>query len=220
MQGQKRHVRQVLDGDSDLHGLGDGGVPRERRVAIHEDAWHIQGREGVFLETLYDYVACFPFVGIAGDFGAGEFARDGNFAGKIVGVRGAEIGDRTARLGEGGGVAAVRVHDPGDLLKREVETAMRGRIRRRREFAFNLFAREVDEDHIGGTKFFERYSAGFDGKNAATAVEGRSVAKSEMNQAMARESEVRLVSFAFKFGEHVMRLVGLCGALRVGSEVC
>jgi len=187
LKGQKRHVRQVFDGDGYFHGLGDGGVPRERRVAIHEDACHIQGREGVFLETLYDDVARFPFVGIAGNFGAGEFARDWDFAGKIVRVRGAEIGDGSAGLGEGRGVAAVGVDDSANLFKLKVETAMRGRIGRRPEFAFNFFAREVDQDHIDGTKFFERHTAGFYGKNAAVAVQGRGVAKSEMNQAVARE---------------------------------
>lgn len=180
-------MRKVFDGDGYFHGLGDGGVPRERRVAIHEDTWRIQGREGVFLETLYDDVTRFPFVGIAGDFGAGEFARDRDFAGKIVRVRGAEIGDGLASLGEGGGVAAVGVDDSANLFKLKVETAMRGRIRRRRKFAFDFFTREVDQNHVDGTKFFERYSAGFDGKNAAIAVEGRSVTESKMNQAVARE---------------------------------
>ena len=194
-------------------------MPRERRVAIYEDARKIEGRVGVFLETLDDDVARFPFVGVAGNFGAREFARDGDFSGKIVGVRGAEVGNRAASLGESRSVAAVRMDDSANLFKREVEPAMGGRVGRRREFTFDFFAREIDQHHVGGTKFFERHAAGFDGKNAAGAVEGGSVAESKMNQAVAREGEIGLVGLAFEFGEHVGTLGELCDDARVGSEV-
>ena len=165
-------MRQVFDRDGDFHRLRDGCVPRERRVAIYEDTGKIEGCEGVFLETLDDDITRFPFVGVAGNFGAREFARDGDFSGKIVGVRGAEVGNRAASLGESRSMAAVRVNDSADFFKREVEPAMCGRVGRRRVFTFDFFAREIDQHHVGGTEFFERHAAGFDGKNAAGTVQG------------------------------------------------
>jgi len=36
----------------------------------------------------------------------------------------------------------------------------------------DFFAREIDQHHVGGTEFFERHAAGFDGKNAAGTVQG------------------------------------------------
>jgi hypothetical protein len=80
--------------------------------------------------------------------------------------------------------------------------AVRGRIGRRLEVALDLFAGEVDQDHVAGREILVGHAAGLDRENALVAIEGGGVAEGQVDEAMLQQGHVGFVGFAFEVVEH------------------
>lgn len=115
-------------------------------------------------EALGDDVAGFPLVS-PGDFRRGHLARHRYFAGKIVGMGGAEDRDRPARLREGGCLRRMGVHDAADMREGEVQIAMRRRVGRGIEHALDALAVEIGDDHVGDGQRLVGDAARLDGEH-------------------------------------------------------
>jgi hypothetical protein len=127
-----------------------GGVftPGEGGVAGDKDAGDGDGVEIVFAEVLDNDGTGVADVGF-GDFLGGEGARNGNGAVKVVGVGGAEAGNRAAGLRPGGSELGVGVNDAADLGKLAVEQGVGVEVAGGIQGAFDDLAVEIGDDEIG-----------------------------------------------------------------------
>ena len=116
LQRMAGHRGHNLQRQGVLDGLWAARAPGEGAVAVDQDGADLHRVD--LTEALDDDVAGLPFVS-AGDFLGRQRARHGDLAVEIIGVRGAEARDATPGLGEGNGLARVRVDDGTNVRKRE-----------------------------------------------------------------------------------------------------
>src|SRR5271157_2276749 len=141
--------------------FGRGSSPGERGVAGYQDAGN-----GYRVETLGAEATDDNGPGIAdvrlGDFFRGEGFGDRNRAMEVVGVGGAEAGDRAAGLGPGGGELGVGVDDTPDLEELAVKQGVCIEVAGGAEGAFDDCAVEIGDDKIGGSQRGVVHAAGLD----------------------------------------------------------
>ena len=138
-------------------------------------------------------------------FGGGEGLGDGNRAVEVVGVGGAEAGNRAAGLGPGGGELRVRVDDAADLWELAVEERVRVEIAGRTQGALDDFAVEVGDDQVFRLERGVIDAAGLDddqGLGAGT-VDAAGVAEGVGSKAAAGDFLVGVEDlFAKRFEQH------------------
>jgi hypothetical protein len=145
-----------------FYSCGWGFSPGKGGVAADQDAGDGDGVEAPFFEEMCDDCAGVEDVGLR-DFVGAQLLGYGNFAVEIVGVGGAEAGDRAASLRPGGGEFGVGVDDAADLRKLAIEQKVRIQVAGGIEVAFYDGAVKPGEDEIGGGQCRVVYAAGLDG---------------------------------------------------------
>ena len=201
---------QGVEGHAGAHFEGDGvvesgecvGAPCEGGVAVLEDAGDGGGVEVEMVEGFDDGEPGHAFVA-CGDFVGGERAADGDLAVEVVGVGGAEAGERFAGLGPCGGGGAVGMADAAGggegAVDFEVGVAVGGRV----EGAFDAAAGfEVEDDEVFGAETVVGDPAGFDDHEGAVAVEPADIAPCEGDEAGGGEPEVGFEDLLFEIVEH------------------
>jgi hypothetical protein len=171
-------------------------------VAVLEDAGDGGWVELEVVEGFDDGEPCHAFVA-CGDFVRVEHAADGDFAVEVVGVGGAEAGERATGLGPCGGGGAVGVADAcggGEgAVDFEVGIAVGGRVER----AFDAAAGcEVEDDEVFGAETVVGDPAGFDDHETAVAVESADIAPCEGDEAGGGEPEIGFEDLLFEIVEH------------------
>ena len=99
-------------------------------------------------------------------------------------MSGAEDWDGSARLSKRSRVGGVGVHNTTDGFEGKEQTTMRRRIRGRTQVAFDLVSIEIHQHHHLGSERVIVYARGFDGEDAAVAIDGGGVAEGEVDQAL------------------------------------
>ena len=187
----KRHFFQHYCVVDRLHGVL---APGEGTVAVHQHRRDIQGVDT--LEGLDNDAARLPLV-FPGDFIRGHLSGAGDIPIEIVPLGGAHGRDVSARLGKGGGPAAVGVDHAAHCGKGFVQLHMGGGVAGRSPRSLCHLAVQVHHHQVLRRHALVGHAGGLDDHQAALPVDSGHVAPGEGHQAVFWQQKVGLQDLLF-----------------------
>ena len=185
-----------------MHRVEGVGAPGKGAVAVDQDGGDLGGVDVPGAEGLDDDVARLQLV-LAGDLLRGHLPGAGNLPVEVVPLGGAHGGHALARLGEGGGPAAVGVDDAPQggegVVEGQVGIGVAGGL----PLALHpLAGLQAHHHHVLGGHVVILHPRGLDDHQALLPVHAGYVAPGKGDQAVLGQQEVGLTDLLFQFFQH------------------
>ena len=194
------HLGALLHDFSVIDRVVGRGAPGEGTMVLDEDGRGVVGVDLADVKDLiHNDVACLKLI-LSFNFRFRHITGAGDVLVEVVGMGGADVGDITTCLCEGGGVGGVGVDHALDVGESLVEDEVRRGVAAGVEIAFDDLARlEIHNHHVGGFHLVVADAGGLDDDKTLLAVDARDVTPCEDNQPLIDEVEVGLENFLFEF---------------------